>query len=494
MELALQVVGLKMTGKIEDARNIAMRIVGTTGGPDPEGTMHAGGAMQLSSHLLLGRGGDSGGDFEKLLLDFLAVLDIPMDASSSSQASVSRPTVSGQTLLHLATLAKFPSLVRFLLAREIDIDARDQNGCTALFLAALTNSTECARALVDAGAALDVVNAAGTTPAEVAPTGFFDFMGSESDRSSHDGDHDDEGAWGDAEDNSECESDILPVRRWSGRKGLSQRASKPRPPVAPTPATREAPPTVEADSKSTPTTAEKRSVEAGLTAADEKQAAATFTETLYRTLAQLQHPQGMIANIPIPLLPNLPNIPTWGGLPLILAFPVLVPIQQLWAGRTGDEKNNSENIEQNGQQARLGFTSAQDWKALWEKFMQQATRDGGDREAHDSPPPAYTPRSMDDAASYNPDAKEPLPVANVPNAVTDAGAVAPEVQAGTERAPEPRVGAERPTARQVGYDDAVVPQEEVQLYGYRPARKPARRAQKKQRKSPFPTPVVAGLN
>ncbi len=31
MELALQVVGLKMTGKIEDARNVAMRIVSTTG-------------------------------------------------------------------------------------------------------------------------------------------------------------------------------------------------------------------------------------------------------------------------------------------------------------------------------------------------------------------------------------------------------------------------------------------------------------------------------
>ena len=34
-------------------------------------------------------------------------------------------------------------------------------------------------------------------------------------------------------------------------------------------------------------------------------------------------------------------------------------------------------------------------------------------------------------------------------------------------------------ARQVGYGDAAVPEEEVQLYGYRPTRKPARRAQKK---------------
>ena len=145
MELALQVVGLKMTGKIEDARNIAMRIVGNTGGPEPDHSMSTSSAMQLSSeadlprHLLLGSAGDS--DFEKLLLDFLSVLDTPMDGPSGSRpTSISRQTASGQTLLHLATLAKFPALVKFLLARDIDVDARDQNGCTALFLAALTGS------------------------------------------------------------------------------------------------------------------------------------------------------------------------------------------------------------------------------------------------------------------------------------------------------------------------------------------------------------------
>jgi uncharacterized protein len=34
MELALQVVGLKMTGKLEDAKSIAMRIVGPANEPN----------------------------------------------------------------------------------------------------------------------------------------------------------------------------------------------------------------------------------------------------------------------------------------------------------------------------------------------------------------------------------------------------------------------------------------------------------------------------
>ncbi len=40
MELALQVVGLKMTGKIEDAKDIAMRIVGSSSNETQQQTQH----------------------------------------------------------------------------------------------------------------------------------------------------------------------------------------------------------------------------------------------------------------------------------------------------------------------------------------------------------------------------------------------------------------------------------------------------------------------
>ncbi|KAI0665918.1 hypothetical protein C8Q78DRAFT_1083487 [Trametes maxima] len=467
MELALQVVGLKMTGKIEDARNIAMRIVGNTGGPEPDQNMNTSGAMQLSSqadlprHLLLGSAGDSG-DFEKLLLDFLSVLDVQVDGHSGSGVeSISRPTASGQTLLHLATLAKFPALVRFLVAREIDVDARDQNGCTALFLAALTNSGDCARALVDAGAALDVVNAAGKTPSEVGSTGFFDFIASESERSSEDGrDADeDEGAWGDVEESSENEVEPRVPKSRAGRRS-SHRNLRQRLGLGTTDIPRAD------DKKPSPMTVEKKAVEAGLVGADEKQAAATFTETLYRTLAQLQAPQGMIPNLPLLHMPNLPGMPAWGALPQIPAvFPVLVPIQQMWnerLGRGGDDKVEGEApiADGNGQQPWLGFPSAQDWKAFWEKWMQQANRA---TEVHDSPPPAYTPRTTEDAASQ------------VASEKTDVAAAS----ASTAAEPEPRVAVERVIARPVTLPEAAVPEEEVQQYAYRPTRKPARRAQKK---------------
>ena len=108
--------------------------------------------------------------------------------------------------------------------------------------------------------------------------------------------------------------------------------------------------------------------------------------------------------------------------------------------------------------------------------MQQMTR--GD-DAHDNPPPAYTPRGTDPAA-FDPDVRAQVPEPEVQPSVV-APAPTPE--------PEPEVEAEAETRlvapatalapRQVGYDEAAVPEEEVQLYGYRPARKAPRWAQKK---------------
>ena len=107
--------------------------------------------------------------------------------------------------------------------------------------------------------------------------------------------------------------------------------------------------------------------------------------------------------------------------------------------------------------------------------MQQAIRaqGSGGHDNDNAPPPAYTPREADqaiDPATFDPDAKaavvesQPIPQ--------------PEVET---RAPAERVvvPAPAPAPRQVGYGDAAIPEEEVQLYGYRPTRKPARRAQKK---------------
>ncbi|KAG6850955.1 hypothetical protein H0H93_005824 [Arthromyces matolae] len=168
MELALQVVGLKMTGKIEDAKNVAMRIVG--GGDSSESQNgNNSNMMQLASSvntrnlrpLLLSRTGESE-DFEATLIDFLKVLDTPLDHpipnSISTSDAISHTTSSGQTLLHLSAFLDFPSLVTLLVKHGIDLDVRDRNGYTALHFAALSKSDACARILLDAGADREIVN------------------------------------------------------------------------------------------------------------------------------------------------------------------------------------------------------------------------------------------------------------------------------------------------------------------------------------------------
>ncbi|PCH43418.1 hypothetical protein WOLCODRAFT_90277 [Wolfiporia cocos MD-104 SS10] len=468
MELALQVVGLKMTGKIEDARNVAMRIVGNTGSDDSSGGARSSNAMQLAGeldiprdlrHLLLSRAG-SNGDFETVILDFLSVLDIAIDRPTLSLASsISHQTASGQTLLHLAVMAKFPALVRFLIAHEIDIDVRDKNGCTALFLAAVVRSTECAKALIEAGAALDIVNALGKTPEDVAPEGFFDAIFVISD--------DDEAAWGDVEEESESDEPARPAPPRRARKSFvrRRRSSHFTRDITPQSKTPQRPAARPAESKS------KKALEAGM--ADEKQVA-SFMDMFSRTLAQWQHPQGMIPNmpnLPLPHLPHLPlpAIPAWNALPQMPAvFPVLVPItaiSQLWGEKRVGEKSagESEDDKDAGARSKQAVPTTQDWRAFWEKLVTQ----GGESpqthdEISDAPPPAYSPRRSD-SCELPADVKVPLsePIAS------SSGVMLPP-------------SSERIVSRHIGYEPLPLPEQEVNAYAYRPAHKSLRKQQKKQ--------------
>ena len=133
MELALQVVGLKMTGKIEDARDVAMRIVNTTG-PDNMGSTPGGGhpgTMQLATsapaptadmrNLLLARAGaGESGDFEQLMLDFLRVLDTPPFAAAPTPARLGRVGTPG---LHLQLPRRRPGADADGRARDSRADA-----------------------------------------------------------------------------------------------------------------------------------------------------------------------------------------------------------------------------------------------------------------------------------------------------------------------------------------------------------------------------------
>ena len=465
MELALQVVGLKMTGKIEDARNVAMRIVGNTNTEGADGAAPlVDNAMQLASNpdiapsfrsLLLSRAGNNG-NFERVLLDFLSILDYTVDNAPPLQPVViSHPTPSGQTLLHLATLAKFPELVKFLVSHGIDVDARDKNGCTALHYAAVARSGECARVLLESGADLEIVDALGKTPAELGSVGFFDFALSEC-GSSYLAESEEEAAWGDVEEESDDEVQAVskPRRRTGRKSALRKRHSSHAltESVANT-ATR----TAHRSNES------KKAIEAGIP--DEKQVA-SFMETLQRTLAQWQNPQGMIPNmpaalhnLPIPHLPNLPGIPAWNALQQMPAvFPVFVPIPtlaNLWGDRRTDGKQPTARDEKDGEAGEAPpLSPSQDWRSFLEKWMAQASATMRPADEAIDAPPAYSPRSLDEAQAKQ-------DVANSSSSVRRSAGLA------------------KPSARHVEHPTVAVPEQELDAYVYRPAHKPSRKQKKK---------------
>ncbi|KAG8908048.1 SPT3 Dosage dependent suppressor of Ty-induced promoter mutations-like protein [Tulasnella sp. 403] len=193
MELALQVVGVKMTGRIEEAKSVAMRIVGTGSGLDLGASGSSGGAggnqmgVQCSESPVVSRRGSSidiasaaaqltnpgrSKDFQSVIIDFLSLVDVELEDNTQAiptSSAISSPNPTGQTLLHLAAILGFHRLVSFLITHGADVDARDKNGFTALHFAATCGRLACARILVTEGYAdLEVVESRGRTARQLA--------------------------------------------------------------------------------------------------------------------------------------------------------------------------------------------------------------------------------------------------------------------------------------------------------------------------------------
>jgi hypothetical protein len=192
MELALQVLGLKMTGRLEEAKEVAMRIVGNTNNSSHEG--HNAALMSSMNTLagledqadivhaaLHGRASgtstpvvptsSSNRDFQSVIIDNLKLLDICVPGSDrvSTSAALSLASASGQqTLLHLSAILGFHRLLKYLVDRGVDLDVRDASGYTALHFAALCGRLACARILVEGGADVEIVDARGRLAREVA--------------------------------------------------------------------------------------------------------------------------------------------------------------------------------------------------------------------------------------------------------------------------------------------------------------------------------------
>jgi len=478
MELALQVVGLKMTGKIEDAKNVAMRIVGTAGGDGSEpSSSNTTGMMQLASSpsardLLLARAGETH-NFESRIIDLLSVMDTQMGSSAPHSLSIpdaiSYPCSSGQTLLHLAVFLGFSSLTRFLVKHGADIDARDRNGCTPLHLAALTQSSDCASALVDAGADLEIVNALGKTPEEIAVTGFFDNIWSRQSEPESERSEDEDADLGDAEEEDDAELRRILSRRVSRRSSrvnlLHSGKATPKRSVDVSRAATPPPPL--SDEKSGKSSVDKR-VDSDV--AEAKRAASFMEKMIQRTLAQIPAPQGIIPNIPqlpLPHLPHLPGVP-WGALPQIpMVFPVFVPMVPNWPYfRGGDHaaaaegKADGEGDDTNRNMGASALRAAQEWRATWEKWVALAVATTARQQVEDLPPPVYTPRVVEDESTKEILAQEAIELH--------------EPVASTSSRPHPDM-------RPVGYDSTPVPDQVVESFGYQPA-KQSQKLQKLQKK------------
>ncbi|KAI8051824.1 hypothetical protein BDF21DRAFT_432191 [Thamnidium elegans] len=144
MELALQVVGLKMTGKVEDARDIAMRIV--QGGS---------GAADLSSKQQQGTHGGGGSNNNQMSLErhIIQVLEVMSTFRDVESCDVSITSAQGHTMLHLAAMLGFESLTRSLIQLGCDVNLTDKNGFTALHYCCWFHHENVVNVLLDEGLA-----------------------------------------------------------------------------------------------------------------------------------------------------------------------------------------------------------------------------------------------------------------------------------------------------------------------------------------------------
>ncbi|KAI6131684.1 hypothetical protein EDD16DRAFT_1537987 [Pisolithus croceorrhizus] len=472
MELALQVVGLKMTGKIEDAKNVALRIVGSTAAEDGSGkncssnTMQAGPTAYDIRPLLLLHSEDRI-KFEKSIIDLLSVVDvaIPGQAEFSTATAVSHATTDGQTLLHLAAFLGLAALTEFLIAHDVDLDARDRNGCTALHFSVLSHSQSCAALLVSAGADLEVVNALGKTPQDISPVGFFDNIirrahGSDSDSVTSQSEDEEESNWADAESD---EDSLLPIRRTQGSRSVHQRPNCPVHDAEDVPHAD----TTAVSQDGFPTTVEDAKMR-DESAADEKRAA-SFVNIIQRTLTQV-NPQGFMPNIPQIPLPHLPEMPTvpWGALPQIpMVFPVFVPMPG-WPSFLSEKRDGSQPMDlfdkdEEGIVRPVGYSAirtAQEVRAMWEKWftMTAALR----AQPVEEPPPKYTPRESPEASSMEP----------VTNTLEASSELNPRAVATRP------VGLER-ASRRLSYEVPPVGTQDVDAFGYVPTKSHTKKAKKK---------------
>lgn len=164
---ALSVLGHKMTGRMEDVRDLARRIVGdgpsswgSAGGHSPSaGTQHP----PVSGF----NAATFGVDVEATLLRIMDLIDLD-DSPHLPRLNLRR--ASGQTMLHLACALGLHRFVAALLARGANPEPRDKGGFTPMHFAAMYNHPQIVRRLMLSGADPALRTLQGYTPSDLCVT------------------------------------------------------------------------------------------------------------------------------------------------------------------------------------------------------------------------------------------------------------------------------------------------------------------------------------
>lgn len=183
MELALQVVGLKTMGKVEDARQIAMRIVqgdNNSGHKDGSNSFNHGASSTSASarnvdgfrykltplaatavydnarQLFLSR-------LEELVMSTLLTMD-RIDMNTDYLQLTNR---NQHSLLHLATICGYAGLVETLVKLKCDVNQVDKNGFTALHFASWSGKYNIVQILIPSSN-LKIANRVGKTAERLA--------------------------------------------------------------------------------------------------------------------------------------------------------------------------------------------------------------------------------------------------------------------------------------------------------------------------------------
>lgn len=170
MEMALTAVGLRVTGKVVGAVEIARRIMSAPGAGH-EGADTTQGQQNMNyqrgdmSHQeqeladeLAKTVYSTTSDTQSAVLKFLSAFVTGPNGEHGSRrrrqstAALNHVNSEGQTLLHLASLLGYDRVVQLLLRANATIDIHDRNGYSALAFAAVAGSMPCVKLLLEAGA------------------------------------------------------------------------------------------------------------------------------------------------------------------------------------------------------------------------------------------------------------------------------------------------------------------------------------------------------